>query len=131
MRTFVGAILSLSSVGCIAGLASVASAAEKPLQVLFIGNSYTFVNDLPGLLSGLAKAARGRGIETGQWTPGGCTFQQHVRNGKAVEMIRKRKWDFVVLQEQSQVPFMAKPLMRQFARPLHEAARKQGAQTVF
>ena len=43
-----------------------AQVAEPPLKVLFIGNSYTYVNDLPSLIVGLADAAGGRKIETDQ-----------------------------------------------------------------
>ena len=53
--------------------------AERPLRVFFVGNSYTFVNDLPGVLAGLAEASRGRRIVTGQRTPGGYTLEQHVK----------------------------------------------------
>ena len=49
--------------------------AERPLRVFFVGNSYTFVNDLPGVLAGLADASRGRRIVTGQYTPGGYTLE--------------------------------------------------------
>ena len=55
-----------------------AQVAEPPMKVLFIGNSYTYVNDLPSLVVGLADAAGGRKIETDQRLPGGYTFQQHV-----------------------------------------------------
>ena len=37
-----------------------AQVGEPPLKVLFIGNSYTYVNDLPSLIVGLADAAGGR-----------------------------------------------------------------------
>src|SRR5271165_4979908 len=37
--------------------------AGEPLKVLFIGNSYTYVNDLPSLIEGLADAAGGRKIQ--------------------------------------------------------------------
>ncbi len=80
--------------------------AERPLRVFFVGNSYTFVNDLPGVLAGLADASRGRRIVTGQYTPGGYTLEQHVKDGKAAEDIKHEKWDVVVLQEQSVLPIV-------------------------
>jgi hypothetical protein len=76
-------------------------AAPPPLVVLFIGNSYTYVNDLPALVVGLADAAGGRRIEVDRHLVGGCTFERHVKETKAIEKIRQKKWDVVVLQENS------------------------------
>jgi hypothetical protein len=74
---------------------------RSPLEVLFIGNSYTDVNDLPSLAAGLAEAAGGRKIEMGQHVVGGYTIEQHVNDKKAFEKIREKKWDVVVLQDHS------------------------------
>ena len=104
--------------------------AERPLRV-FVGNSYTFVNDLPGVLVGLAQAARGRRIVTGQHTPGGYTLEQHVKDGKAVEALQKQKWDVVVLQEQSVLPVVQPARMYAGAWKLHEMITIQKAQTLF
>lgn len=106
-------------------------AAEQPLKVFFIGNSYTHVNDLPGVLAGLADAAGGRKVVTGQHTPGGCTFEKHVQDGKAVEAIQKQNWDVVVFQEQSLMPVGNPANMHANARKLDAAIKRQGARTVF
>ncbi len=105
--------------------------AERPLRVFFVGNSYTFVNDLPGVLAGLAEASRGRRIVTGQHTPGGYTLEQHVKDGKAVEAIKNQKWDIVVLQEQSVLPVVQPASMYSGAWDLHETIRSQEARTLF
>ncbi len=105
--------------------------ADEPLKVLFIGNSYTYVNDLPSLVVGLADAAGGRKIETDQRLPGGYTFQQHVSDKKAIEKIRERKWDVVVLQGHSLETVLNRESMFKYARILDEEIKKQGAKTVF
>ena len=71
-------------------------------RVLFIGNSYTEVNNLPQMT---ADVARSMGFEMvySSNTPGGCTFSQHCTN-QSMALIRQGGWDFVVLQEQSQLP---------------------------
>lgn len=72
--------------------------------VLFVGNSYTYVNNLPLLLSRMATSAEVPvTIETAECTGGGYTLEQHWNEGRAVNEIRKG-WDFVVLQEQSMRP---------------------------
>lgn len=75
----------------------------KKVRVLFIGNSLTCENDLPGVLAGLAKS-RNFAMEHDQYTPGGYTLAQHSRDPRLLEKINKGDWDFVVLQEQSEMP---------------------------
>ena len=71
-------------------------------RVLFIGNSYTDVNNLPQLVQRVAESA-GDVLEYESNTPGGCTFQQHCTN-RSMSLIQQGGWDVVVLQEQSQLP---------------------------
>lgn len=70
-------------------------------KVLFIGNSYTYVNNLPELVSSIYGAS-GDGFEYAMSAPGGCTFQQHCTI--SLPYIQQGDWDYVVLQEQSQLP---------------------------
>lgn len=101
------------------------------LQVLFIGNSYTSVNDLPAMVVELANAAGGRKIEVGQHLVGGCTLEKHVKDKQATEKIRAKKWDVVVLQEHSLRPVVARQSMHEYARILDAEIKRQGAKTVF
>ena len=87
-----------------------------PLKVLFIGNSYTSVNNLPAMVEGLANAAGGRKIEVNRHLVGGCTLEKHVKDQKAIDKIRSDKWDIVVLQEQSLRPVVSQQSMHQYAR---------------
>ena len=72
-------------------------------RVLFLGNSYTYVNNLPQLLADFALAG-GDTIIFDSNTPGGYTFQGHSTNATSLAKISAGNWDFVVLQEQSQMP---------------------------
>ena len=104
---------------------------QSPLKVLFIGNSYTAVNDLPALVAGLAEAAGGRKIEAVGHLVGGCTLEGHVTQTKALAKIPTQKWDVVVVQGHSLEPIIARERMFRYARVLDEAIQKQGAKTVF
>ncbi len=70
-------------------------------KALFIGNSYTSVNNLPELISEIFDAA-GDTLTYETSAPGGCTFQQHCT--VSASYIHQGDWDYVVLQEQSQLP---------------------------
>lgn len=72
-------------------------------RVLFIGNSYTYVNNLPQMTADIARSM-GDSIFFDSSAPGGYTFQQHSTNAVTLEKIMNSNWDFVVLQEQSQFP---------------------------
>ncbi|MBR1550652.1 MAG: T9SS type A sorting domain-containing protein [Bacteroidales bacterium] len=75
---------------------------QESVHVLFVGNSYTEVNNLPRMVQQVA-ASMGETVVAESNTPGGCNFQQHCSN-QSMELIRRGGWDFVVLQEQSQLP---------------------------
>ena len=98
--------------------------------MLFIGNSFTYVNDLPKMVAELAKAGNQRPIHFMQVTPGGCTLEKHWKDGKALAAIQSRKWDFVVLQEQSRGPLLNKDSMFDFGKKLDAEISKQGAKTL-
>lgn len=107
-------LLGRSSILALVALAQLALAhparADEPVRVLFLGNSYTQVNDLPGLLEQLA-ASLGHTVETDRNTPGGNTLGvpqgnngQHVTNAVSLGKIAGGGWDAVVLQDQSTMP---------------------------
>ncbi len=78
-------------------------AASDTLRVLFVGNSYVQVNNLPSIITQMA-ANRGDVLLTSDASVGGSTLQQHSMNGNTLALIAQKGWDFVVLQEQSQMP---------------------------
>jgi hypothetical protein len=71
--------------------------------VLFLGNSYTYVNDLPQILHDLALST-GDTLIFDSHTPGGYTLDQHFADSVSTGKIMAGGWDYVVLQEQSQLP---------------------------
>lgn len=77
--------------------------AQTTIKACFIGNSYTYSNDLPTLISNLA-TADGNTLIKDQNTPGGYTFELHSTNATSLNKIAANDWDYVILQEQSQLP---------------------------
>lgn len=72
-------------------------------KTLFIGNSYTYVNDLPSITSSVA-SSMGDTLLYETSAQGGYTLQQHSTDPTSLNKIAQGDWDFVVLQEQSQLP---------------------------
>jgi hypothetical protein len=80
---------------------------NKPLvQVLFIGNSFTSVNDLPKTFSLIAKSLGNR-VDCDMSAAGGYTLKQHSEYATTLDKIKSKPWNFVVLQEQSEMPVFA------------------------
>jgi hypothetical protein len=92
-----GAWATISGSGC--GLP------EDPrcIRVLFIGNSYTSVNDLPGTFARLARSG-GLHVETSMIAPGGAFLADHAANPDVAAAASGHRWTAVVLQEQSELP---------------------------
>ncbi len=72
-------------------------------QVLFLGNSYTGVNNLPQIIQDLALSA-GDSMTYEAHTPGGRRLMQHAGDAVVHTKIRSQNWDFVSIQAQSQEP---------------------------
>lgn len=89
-----------------AGLVCFANLLHAQTRLLFIGNSYTAVNNLPQLTADCALSIGFAGfpMEIASSTPGGTTFQMHTTNATTQSLINQANWDYVVLQEQSQLP---------------------------
>ena len=107
-------------------------AAVKEIRVLFIGNSLTYVNDLPAELQALIAAAYPGGptLRYEAVTPPGRTLEQQWNEGKAAAKIAEGHWDYVIVQEQSQIPFTERAKVFQYARLFDRAIKHVGAKTV-
>lgn len=89
------------------GLLALSLQAQRT-SVLFIGNSYTYVNDLPNTFRQLALSL-GDTVDIAMSAPGGFSFSQHAAYAPTLDAIASRPWDYVVLQEQSQMPAFPNP----------------------
>ncbi|MBQ7923565.1 MAG: DUF4886 domain-containing protein [Clostridia bacterium] len=75
------------------------------INILFVGNSFTFYNDLPGMLTEMAAAA-GIEMSASRVLVGGAYLNQyadpdHERGKMLLETYPTKKWDYIVLQDQS------------------------------
>lgn len=99
---------------------------DEPMRVLFVGNSYTYCNDLPGMLQALSNAA-GKTLETAMVTSGGATLEWHWHNPETLNAIDEGQWDFVVLQDQSLRAVEAPDKLRSAVTKLAARIRKVNA----
>ncbi len=105
------------------GMAQAAPAA--PTRILFIGNSLTSAGDIPGRLQKLA-TAMGKDVRVESVTHNGYSLEDHWRDGRAMEAIRKG-WDIVVLQQGTSAHEDARQQLIDYSRRFARAARAAGA----
>lgn len=84
-------------------LFSINTQAQDSISVLFVGNSYTYVNDLPNVFKQLT-GSLGDEATVDSKTNGGFTFQNHLVDPVTMTKIHAKPWDYVILQGQSQEP---------------------------
>jgi hypothetical protein len=123
-------VLMLLAAASLFGVQAAPGQDKDEVHVLWIGNSLIYYNDLPKMVAALAKAGGQRAIIYEQETPGGCTLEKHWNDGKAIKKLRSRKWDFVVLQEQSQRPLVDSGPMFEYATKFDTEIHKQGGKTL-
>ncbi|HEX5662318.1 MAG TPA: SGNH/GDSL hydrolase family protein [Xanthomonadaceae bacterium] len=70
---------------------------EPPLRVLFVGNSYLYVNDLPAQVERLA-ALRGRTVRTTLQAAPDYGLVDHLHD-RRFDRVLEQQWDWVVLQQ--------------------------------
>lgn len=81
----------------------IAQSNSKKITTLFLGNSYTYVNNLPLLIANLA-LANGDTLVYDDNTPGGYTLNNHFNDLTSKAKINSAPWKYVILQAQSQEP---------------------------
>lgn len=74
---------------------------KDALHVLFIGNSYTYFNNLPEMFAKLAEAGHQKKIIYAMQAPGGLRLKDHWTRPETRTALSTGKWDYVVLQDQS------------------------------
>lgn len=97
------------------------------LAVLFIGNSYSF--GVPKAFAKLA-AERGKTVRVDQVTYSGWSLARHAASEETLRKIHERRWDVVVLQEQSRLPSLPARRALMMVPPLRKLAveaRNQGS----
>lgn len=127
--------IALAALGLVAACGGTSSpkrdgAPLPKIRVLFLGNSYTEVNDLPGTLVKLGQSPGSVAqFEVESRTPGGQTWEGHDADAEDTALIAKG-WDFVVLQDQSEQPWFMPHGVKPALMSLDAKVKAAGAKTV-
>lgn len=99
------------------------------MRILMLGNSFTFVNNMPSTLAELT------GAEVVQHTRGGARLAEQLNpktkmGGLTQAALENEKWDYVILQEMSNGPITAKESFLKNVHLLCEKIWENGATPV-
>lgn len=80
------------------------------MNLLFIGNSYTYYNDMPKILESLA-IENGKDVQVDSVTKGGRKLLENLAyedeyHQKIVQLCKEKQYDVLILQEQSYFPLV-------------------------
>src|SRR5262249_23649115 len=137
LGTAVAAGISVASAAvALAALAHAQSGTKASPRVLFIGNSLTRANNLPGMVAAMT-AAVGQPLECASVAVDGYSLEDHWNRGEgatggngvetARHAIARGGWSFVVLQQGPSALPESRVLLIDYARRFDAAIRRVGA----
>ena len=96
------------------------------MRILMLGNSFTFVNNMPSTLADMT------GEEVVHHTRGGARLAEHLNSStkmgaKTQTALQNEKWDYVILQEMSNGPITSKEKFLTNVEKLCVQIRENGA----
>ena len=99
------------------------------MRILMLGNSFTYYHDMPDILSSMLQA------EVVAHTRGGAMLAEQLNpetemGAKTLKALSEEKWDYVVLQEQSNAPITKKKSFQESVAGLCGLIKANGAKPV-
>jgi hypothetical protein len=119
-------LLMLSALGCgSSSSVSVLPCEPRPLRLLFVGNSLTYTNDLPGLLATLVDSAGMGPFTVSDRSRGGFGLEDHWADWRTRDAVGSGNWDLVILQ-QGPSATEGRPSLLEFSKKFADHARAAG-----
>jgi hypothetical protein len=102
---------------------------KDSLRILFVGNSYTFISNMPHLVSLISDSTNVK-LVTSKSTAGGASLSDHWNGEKGLkskEAISSGKYDIVVLQGHSMETIEEKEEFLKYSKKLSDLVKASGA----
>ncbi|HEX8474959.1 MAG TPA: hypothetical protein VF666_13090 [Pyrinomonadaceae bacterium] len=108
---------------------SVASSSNGRLRVLFIGNSFTYTNDLPSVVGALAEATEQKRFVYKAVVGAGYSLEDHWNRADARKAIAEGVWDVVILQQGPSASTDGRAYLLEYTQRFATEIRRVGAKT--
>lgn len=100
---------------------------DAGLRILFVGNSLTSANDLPGLVERLGRSDPSRAVVVRSVAYPDYSLEDHWNRGDAQQAIASGRWDLVVLQQGPSARPESRVLLIEYATRFADEIRRIGA----
>ncbi|MBK6825683.1 MAG: SGNH/GDSL hydrolase family protein [Chitinophagaceae bacterium] len=107
-----------------------AAPGDSARHILFVGNSLTYSNDLPGIVTTLAKAI-GISVETTTLAEPNYAHEDHWNDGKMEALIASGKFDFVLVQQGLSSQEDGRVMLLDYGARIKALCEKQHAKLAF
>lgn len=97
-------------------------------RVLFVGNSLTYYNDLPGMVQTLARAAGDTALRTASIAEPDFALEDHYNVGVVQKALERSGWEWVVMQQGTSALPESQQYLRSFAQQFAPLIRAAGAE---
>ena len=100
------------------------------MRILMLGNSFTYFHDMPDMLAAMLNA------EVVSHTRGGAMLSEQLNpetemGAHTLKALAEEKWDYVILQEQSNAPITKKNSFMDSSEKLCSLIKDNGAKPLF
>ena len=121
-------LLGALAIAAVLALGGSTAGAQPPqsLRVLFLGNSLTATNDLPGAVARIARRS-GRRLEHRTIAPGGFALEDHWNHAESRAALADERWDLVVMQQGPSALPESQANLREWAARWSAEVRARGA----
>jgi hypothetical protein len=118
--------MTLASFVLSLALGAPAQGPARPARILFIGNSFTYVNDVPAIVAAFAESAGLPAPVCRAIVSGGFSLEDHWDRGAAQKALAEETWDFAVLQQGPSASPEGRGLLIRYARRFDPLIRRAG-----
>lgn len=105
-------------------------AQSSPVKILFVGNSLTYENDLPGLVERIT-ASKGIAIKHDRLAKPNYALEDHWLEGQLQKMIKKEKYDYVIVQQGPSSQAEGREMLLNYGKKIADLCSRNKAKLVF
>ena len=99
IRPVVALALFALTAGCLGQTPTTPRLPDGKTRILFIGNSLTYVNDLPGMVVAIGQLAGDNSLAAATIAFPDFALEDHWNEGSAGRALAQSRWEFVVMQQ--------------------------------
>lgn len=99
-------------------------------SILFVGNSLTYTNDLPGMVITLARMVGDTKLQAASVANPDFALEDHWNQGQVPALLRERRWQHVVMQQGSSALPASQAHLKYWTERFAPLVRESGAEPV-